>query len=427
MTQGIDAVKARNGRKAPVPAPTATVVVDPNGNGDVRTISEAIILLPLGGGYIQLSPGIHSIASTITVPAGAKISIRGAAATAFSGVAPTQILVDAAVAIAFDISANGSFDFHDVVVQFMTAGQTLFRATACTNTCYLTNSTLNGNLTTGKVFTVIGGGFPAANLHLTDSYISVGQVCDGACTVWCVNSTITGGYAVGTAFNAINSILSGVVGGLNIGSSVESYFFGCLLTTTVVGSILIASTMNRFVGCKIIENAHLVVVSGSQNDFTGCVYGGVGLQVTGNANIFNGMSINGNYAISESGLADYNHFSEIETLAAWTYTVTLLGAHSVYENANALPVSTTPYAVTIRDRTLLVNAAGGARVVSLPAAASSRHRIITVKKIDLTANTVSITPNAAELIEGANAPLILSAPNEIAMIQCDGSAWYVIG
>src|SRR5512136_1091941 len=67
MVQGVDAVKARNGRKAPVPAAVPTIVVDPDGNGDVLSIAEALVLLPPNGGCIRLAPGIHHVNQTLVI------------------------------------------------------------------------------------------------------------------------------------------------------------------------------------------------------------------------------------------------------------------------------------------------------------------------------------------------------------------------
>lgn len=77
------------------------------------------------------------------------------------------------------------------------------------------------------------------------------------------------------------------------------------------------------------------------------------------------------------------------------------------------------------DYTLLCNAASGAITVNLPAAASSAKRALVIKKIDASANAITIDPNGAEVIDGA-ATLALSAQWQSAMIHCNGTAWYVI-
>lgn len=85
----------------------------------------------------------------------------------------------------------------------------------------------------------------------------------------------------------------------------------------------------------------------------------------------------------------------------------------------------TPYAVVAADYTILVNAVGGAVVVDLPAATGS-GRILNVKKIDASANTVTIDGNGAETIDGV-ATYVISAQWVNITIQ-DGAAglWYIL-
>lgn len=80
---------------------------------------------------------------------------------------------------------------------------------------------------------------------------------------------------------------------------------------------------------------------------------------------------------------------------------------------------------SLTDGTLLCNATGAAIVVALPAAASSAGRMLNIKKIDASANTVTIDPNGAELVDGA-ATLALTAQYQSTKIQCDGTAWWVL-
>ena len=75
--------------------------------------------------------------------------------------------------------------------------------------------------------------------------------------------------------------------------------------------------------------------------------------------------------------------------------------------------------------TVLVNAVGGARTITLPAAASHTHRIYNIKKIDASGNAVTIDGNAAETIDGA-ATQTLSIQWDSYTIQCDGTGWFII-
>lgn len=65
--------------------------------------------------------------------------------------------------------------------------------------------------------------------------------------------------------------------------------------------------------------------------------------------------------------------------------------------------TTTPYAVTLVDFNIFVDATAGAKIVTLPIAAATR-RILNIKKIDTSVNTVTVTADATgtpDLIDGA--------------------------
>jgi hypothetical protein len=84
------------------------------------------------------------------------------------------------------------------------------------------------------------------------------------------------------------------------------------------------------------------------------------------------------------------------------------------------------YTLTASDRTVVVDASGAARTMTLPAAASHAGRIYTIKKTDSSANTVTIDGNASETIDGATTK-VLTAQFEVVTIQCDGANWHIIG
>jgi hypothetical protein len=73
--------------------------------------------------------------------------------------------------------------------------------------------------------------------------------------------------------------------------------------------------------------------------------------------------------------------------------------------------------------TVLVNCNSVDRVITLPAAAGAIRRIYNVKKIDSSANTVTVDGDGAEKIDGANTHVISSQWNSVT-IQCDGTAWF---
>lgn len=67
----------------------------------------------------------------------------------------------------------------------------------------------------------------------------------------------------------------------------------------------------------------------------------------------------------------------------------------------------------------------GNKTISLPASASNVNFVFDVKKIDSTANTITVDPNGAELIEdGATA--VITTQYEALSAACDGTKWWVI-
>lgn len=76
-------------------------------------------------------------------------------------------------------------------------------------------------------------------------------------------------------------------------------------------------------------------------------------------------------------------------------------------------------------RTVLVDASSGAVVINLPAASLNANRILNVKKIDASANTVTIDPNSSETIDGATTKVISTQWTNV-RFQCNGTAWFII-
>jgi hypothetical protein len=76
--------------------------------------------------------------------------------------------------------------------------------------------------------------------------------------------------------------------------------------------------------------------------------------------------------------------------------------------------------------TILCSAATGAITITLPVISGRVRRIYTIKKIDSSGNSVTITPNSGDTVEGSSSYSI-STLNAAITIQCYGSNWYIIG
>lgn len=106
--------------------------------------------------------------------------------------------------------------------------------------------------------------------------------------------------------------------------------------------------------------------------------------------------------------------------AAPTSTLQVAGSFS-------LPISTKTanYTIVGTDHTILCDATSGSITITLPAVSTISGRMYVIKKIDATANTVTIDGNSSETIDGATT-LVLTTQWETKTIQSNGSAWFVV-
>ena len=89
---------------------------------------------------------------------------------------------------------------------------------------------------------------------------------------------------------------------------------------------------------------------------------------------------------------------------------------------------TADYTVTTGDAgtdcQITVDASGGSRTITLYAASSNSGRQVKVKKIDSSANTVTIDGNSSETIDGATTQVISAQYTSLSLV-CDGSNWHI--
>jgi hypothetical protein len=83
------------------------------------------------------------------------------------------------------------------------------------------------------------------------------------------------------------------------------------------------------------------------------------------------------------------------------------------------------YVVQLADGTLLCDATRRAFTLVLPTPARAVNRMFIVKKVDPTANAVTIVVPVPGLIDGAQTS-VLSGQWQVARIQSDGNAYYLV-
>lgn len=106
---------------------------------------------------------------------------------------------------------------------------------------------------------------------------------------------------------------------------------------------------------------------------------------------------------------------------------TTLFSQSISSGGLLLSISTvtSAYSLTSNDRTILANAALGGFSVTLPGANTNTGRFYTVKKIDSSANVISIATSFSQTIEGA-ARMNLNSQYATLSVQSDGSGWWIV-
>lgn len=105
-----------------------------------------------------------------------------------------------------------------------------------------------------------------------------------------------------------------------------------------------------------------------------------------------------------------------------------VGRVNIQQEGLILPINGYSATVTLlaSDYTAIIDATTGNLIVNLPPCNVNPGRIYIVKKGDATANTVTITANGSNTIDGAGT-LVLTAANQRAVIQSDGnSIWHVL-
>lgn len=91
----------------------------------------------------------------------------------------------------------------------------------------------------------------------------------------------------------------------------------------------------------------------------------------------------------------------------------------------AITTKTGTYTAANTDTVILCDASGGAFTVTLPAAADNTGKVFYLKKIDSSANAVTIDGNGAETIDDATT-LVLSGQYDAAMLVSDGAEWWIL-
>ena len=91
----------------------------------------------------------------------------------------------------------------------------------------------------------------------------------------------------------------------------------------------------------------------------------------------------------------------------------------------AIDDNDSPYTVLIADAFVASDATSGAITAVLPAAATATGLIYEIKKIDASANAVTVDGDGAETIDGSATQILSSQYDSITVIS-DGTEWWIL-
>ena len=90
-----------------------------------------------------------------------------------------------------------------------------------------------------------------------------------------------------------------------------------------------------------------------------------------------------------------------------------------------ISTKTTDYTATTSDNTILVDASSGNVTITLPAASTTTGRVLVVKRLDSSTNTVVIDANLSETIDGAETRAVINQYDSFT-IQSNGTSWFIL-
>lgn len=185
----------------------------------------------------------------------------------------------------------------------------------------------------------------------------------------------------------------------------------------------------RFVGnyCQIINNKLRRIGRDADNTYDGIFIaaGSTHNIIRGNY-IYTDQANKPRYCINEEdNTADYNMI-ELNILRDYaTSALNIQGANSLVRNnfGQNMKTVTTNYSMIWADETILADASGGAITITLPDPTSYPNYEVMIKKIDSSANAVTVSPHGTETIDGASS-MTLANQNDAVRLRSDGSNWF---
>jgi hypothetical protein len=101
------------------------------------------------------------------------------------------------------------------------------------------------------------------------------------------------------------------------------------------------------------------------------------------------------------------------------------GGGAIVEQSVRVTFAMSPYPVSATDQKMVCDCTGGNIIVNLPTAIGINGRVLTIKKMDITTNTVTITPFGAQTID-IQPNYVISIPNDSISVEADSGNWWIV-
>jgi hypothetical protein len=380
----------------------------------VLTITDNVVIKTLTG-YVYANNTANATAST-TIPVA---NVSGAVPNT------VNVLTSGLLSGGGALTGNVTISLTSVPSGNVTGLGTM--ATQNANAVVITGGTINSTTFYTANIQSVSPTFP--NSYLTNSAVTIGNtsVSLGGTITSVGNLTLTNVTVSNVATTFPNSFLSNssvTIGNtsVSLGSTVST--FGNVTLNNVTINNVATTFPNSFLSNSSTTLGNTTLTLGSTTTSVGNLTLAFANISSVSATFPNSYLSNSSVTIGNTSVSLGGTATSIGNLTLSNVTITsgsisniAIGAAITTKNAN--------YSATSSDETILGNASTSNITITLPTAVGATGKTYVVKKIDSSANTVTMATTSSQTIDGT-LTRVFSNQYTGAQVQTDGSNWYIL-